>query len=138
MKKPPQSKAVREKVVTKKGREEILTEEEVAKSPLVAVLSAESTSLRPLKSPKTTLDTDSDVEVDELTIEGADDADDDLDELTDDLADEFVDDAFPRGLDDENDDDLTDDLSDELGTEKFFRDNDSGMEDDDEDLSRSW
>ena len=139
VKKTAKPKATGKKKVEKVLEPLPLAQEDISQSPLLAALSGEAVSSSAIASPGMDLDVDSEIEADELAVGGGDDADEDLDELTDDLADEFVDDAFPRGLPEENDDvDLTDDLSDELGTEKFFRDNDSGLEDDDEDISRSW
>lgn len=62
---------------------------------------------------------------------------DDIDD--DDIDDEFGDD-FSSELSEEGDEelDLTEDLSEELGPEKFFRDSESNLEDDEEDIPRSW
>jgi len=61
----------------------------------------------------------------------------DTDDLTDELGDEFGDDDELSGLPDDLEDDLTEDLSEELGTEKYFRDTDAGMDDDDS-IRRGW
>lgn len=62
-----------------------------------------------------------------------------LEDLTEDLADEFME-TFPEDLAAEADDvDLTEDLSEELGTEKFFRETEPGLDDEeDDDIPRSW
>ena len=61
----------------------------------------------------------------------------DTDDLTDELGDEFGDDDELSGLPDDLEDDLTEDLSEELGTEKYFRDADAGLDDDDS-IPRGW
>ena len=79
-----------------------------------------------------------DVELDDLSSDLGEEATEDADDITDELSDEFVDNTFRGELADDADDvDLTEDLSEELGTEKFFRDKESGLEDDEDDL-RSW
>ena len=81
---------------------------------------------------------ESDVELDDLGTGLTDETGDDLDDLTEELPDEFADSDFREELGDEADDvDLTEDLSEELGTEKFFRDSESSLEEDDETLP-SW
>lgn len=78
-----------------------------------------------------------DITLDALTTE-LDDAPEALD--VDDLTDNFDDDDFAEDLADEADEDLdlTEDLSEELGTEKFFRETEPHVEDDEEEIPRSW
>jgi hypothetical protein len=84
------------------------------------------------------VEADGDITLDALSTE-LDDATDAL--SVDDLADDFDDDDdFAEDLADEGDEDLdlTEDLSEELGTEKFFRETESNVEDDEEEIPRSW
>ena len=60
------------------------------------------------------------------------------DDLTDELGSEFAEDDELSGLTDDLEDDLTEDLSEELGTEKYFRDADAGLDDDDGGIPRGW
>jgi hypothetical protein len=57
-------------------------------------------------------------------------AEDLVESIPDDLGDE-------EEIVDEVDDDMTEDLSEELGTEKYFRDSEPRLEEDD-DILRSW
>ena len=59
------------------------------------------------------------------------------DDLTAELGSEFSEDDELSGLTDDLEDDLTEDLSEELGTEKYFRDADAGLDDDDG-IPRGW
>ena len=76
------------------------------------------------------LETDLDVAEEDLDMEG----------LAGDLEEDFEDDDFAEELEEEGDDelDLTEDLSKELGPEKYFRDTENNIEDDEEELPRSW
>ena len=61
----------------------------------------------------------------------------DVDAVTDELSDAFGEDEDFSDMADDLDDDLTEDLSEELGTEKYFRDTNVGL-DDDESILRGW
>jgi len=80
----------------------------------------------------------SDVEVDDISTDLSDETGEDSDDLTEELSDELIDNTF-RGelVHDADDVDLTEDLSEELGAEKFFRETETNLEEEDEDL-RSW
>ena len=62
----------------------------------------------------------------------------DSDNLADELGDEFSDEDELSGLSGDLDDDLTEDLSEELATEKYFRDTDTRLDDDDGGIPRGW
>ena len=80
---------------------------------------------------------DVDITLDALTPE-LDDAVEALDVET--LDDDLDDEDFAEDLVEEADEelDLTEDLSEELGTEKFFRETEPPVEDDEEKIPRSW
>lgn len=83
------------------------------------------------------VEAEEDITLDALTTE-LDDGTDTID--VDDLTDDFDEDAFAEDLADEGDEDLdlTEDLSEELGPKTFFRETEPHVEDDEEEIPRSW
>ena len=79
-----------------------------------------------------------DADLSEFDDDVGDDFPSDLDDdVSDDIAEDFEDDEGFGTLAEDLGDDLTEDLSEELGTEKYFRDTDAGLDDDDA-LPRGW
>jgi hypothetical protein len=74
--------------------------------------------------------------LEEDLVDGIDDIAEDLTPV-DDLEVDLGDDEEMAGVSEELDDDLTEDLAEELGTEKYFRDSDVGIDDDDG-MIRGW
>lgn len=79
-----------------------------------------------------------DADLSEFDDDVGDDFPSDLDDdVSDDISEDFEDDEGLGTLTEGLGDDLTEDLSEELGTEKYFRDPDAGLDDDDA-LPRGW
>jgi len=62
----------------------------------------------------------------------------DVEDIAEEIGDDFDDEEDLSGVSDDVDDDLTEDVSEELNIEKFFRDSDTGPDDEDGDIPRGW